>query len=157
MFMVMFFMTIIHSFKQNAIVYSAAAVSDYFVPSCLQSEHKIQSRDGSLNLCLPQTPKLLYNIRHEWCPDAFLVSFKLETDSGILLKKAKAAITNYNVHCVIANELHSRHQQCIVVTSESEMKITKNTDGTELEVNLIPYIIQLHDKHIQLQPAHQHA
>lgn len=50
---------------------------------------------GGLDLHLPQTPKLLSLCRTEWAPKAFCVSFKLETDLSILIKKAKGAIQNY--------------------------------------------------------------
>ena len=34
-----------------------------------------------------QTPKMLSDLRRHWAPEAFVVSFKLETDAGLLLKK----------------------------------------------------------------------
>ena len=40
-----------------------------------------------------------------WAPRAFVVSFKLETDANILVKKAAGAIANYGVHLVVANLL----------------------------------------------------
>jgi phosphopantothenate-cysteine ligase len=48
-------------------------------------------------------------VRHDWAPQAFLVSFKLETDPSILLDKARGAIRAYGVNAVVANELHSRY------------------------------------------------
>ncbi len=52
-----------------------------------QVEHKIQSADGPLELALSKVPKMLGVLRHGWAPGAFVVSFKLETDERILLKK----------------------------------------------------------------------
>lgn len=40
---------------------------------------------------LLQVPKMLGSLRSSWCPDAMLVSFKLETDEQILLRKVGPA------------------------------------------------------------------
>ncbi len=37
--------------------------------------------------CIKQVPKMLGTLRNQWAPDAFLVSFKLETDEKILISK----------------------------------------------------------------------
>ena len=34
-----------------------------------------------------QVPKMLGTLRSTWAPEAFIVSFKLETDEQILIKK----------------------------------------------------------------------
>jgi hypothetical protein len=36
-----------------------------------------------------QVPKMLYSLRHEWAPNCMVVSFKLETDESILVKKVR--------------------------------------------------------------------
>jgi phosphopantothenate-cysteine ligase len=89
-----------------AILYLAAAVSDFYVPSELKSEHKIQSggKDG-LVLELKPVPKVMGLLRESWAPDAFVASFKLETDKDILRQKAEGAVEKYNVHMVIGNLL----------------------------------------------------
>jgi hypothetical protein len=38
---------------------------------------------------------------HDWAPDAFVVSFKLETDERLLLTKAANALELYGVHAVV--------------------------------------------------------
>lgn len=43
----------------------------------VQTEHKIQSAEGPLNIHLAQVPKMLYTLRHHWAPSAFVVSFKV--------------------------------------------------------------------------------
>ena len=72
----------------------AAAVSDFFIPTSEMEVHKIQSgeHDG-LQLNLRNVPKCLPLLRHQWAPQAYLVSFKLETDPDMLLKKAQGAIS----------------------------------------------------------------
>jgi hypothetical protein len=37
----------------------------------------------------------------EWAPDAFVVSFKLETDEDLLIPKAVGALNTYGVHAVV--------------------------------------------------------
>ena len=51
-------------------------------------------------LNLQQTPKLLQPLVKEWSPQAFVVSFKLETDVNIISKKARESL-NKNSHQVI--------------------------------------------------------
>lgn len=64
-----------------------------------QSTHKIQSSQGPLVLNLQQTPKLLQPLVKDWSPQAFVVSFKLETDVNIISKKARESL-NKNSHQV---------------------------------------------------------
>lgn len=94
-------------FRQNACLFLAAAVSDFFVPPQEMQEHKIQSSSAAANngkekdgaggaatfeLRLKHVPKCLPLLRREWAPHAFVVSFKLETDPGMLMRKALGAI-----------------------------------------------------------------
>ena len=41
-------------------------------------------------LAAGQTPKMLSDLRASWAPEAFVVSFKLETDNQLLLHKVRA-------------------------------------------------------------------
>lgn len=85
--------------QRNSMYYLAAAVSDFFLPrqkmvcfrpwialtrhlihlvsSCLKSEHKIQSRKGSLQIEMDQVPKVLKPMVENWIPESFVVSFKV--------------------------------------------------------------------------------
>lgn len=38
-----------------------------------------------------QVPKMLGALRRDWCPRALIVSFKLETDDALLIRKARLA------------------------------------------------------------------
>jgi hypothetical protein len=44
-----------------------------------------------------------------------VVSFKLETDEVMLMKKAQAALEGTGVHCVVANLLDTRHSHVRLV------------------------------------------
>ena len=98
----------------RSMIYLAAAVSDFYIPE--PTEHKIQSRDHqTLQIELQPVPKLLGSLK-VWLPKSLIVSFKLETDSDILIKKAQMAITNYHVDVVIANLLQTCRDECLIVT-----------------------------------------
>ena len=102
---------------EAALLYCAAAVSDFYIPRSHMATHKIQSAAGErapdsaaaaadeFVLRLSPVPKILGRITGEWCPRAFMVSFKLETDPLLLLRKARGAVANYGVHVVVANLL----------------------------------------------------
>lgn len=68
--------TSLDSFGKRALIYSAAAVSDFYIPSERLSEHKIDSASMELVLNLVPVRKMLGIIRTEWCPNAVLISFK---------------------------------------------------------------------------------
>lgn len=80
------------------------------------SVHKIQSDQGNLTLELQQVPKLLGRVTSQWAPHAFVVSFKLETDTNMLQKKAEAALEKYRVHLVVANLLQTRKDVVYLVS-----------------------------------------
>ena len=105
-----------------ALMYLAAAVSDYYIPKEEKSQHKIQSQQeggtdgGDLILQLRPVPKTMGLLGHEWAPDSFLVSFKLETDKAILRRKAEAAVRKYGCHMVIGNLLQTRHSKVWILS-----------------------------------------
>jgi len=62
----------------NALLYLAAAVSDFHLPPEKMSEHKIQSQGGRrLVLDLEPVPKFLRKLVEHWAPQAMIVSFKV--------------------------------------------------------------------------------
>lgn len=60
-----------------------------------QPEHKIQSEGGPLSITLQLVPKMLMPVTSIWVPNAFVISFKLETDENILVIKARKALHTY--------------------------------------------------------------
>ncbi|AES91310.1 putative phosphopantothenate--cysteine ligase [Medicago truncatula] len=135
----------------RAMFYLAAAVSDYYVPWKDMVEHKIQSGSHLLDVKLVQVPKMLSVLRKDWAPLAFCVSFKLETDSSILLNKANAALERYKMHAVVANELSTRKEQVLVTTGVE--KITVRRDNSEsandVEKPLIKLLSERHATYIE--------
>ncbi|XP_043580108.1 phosphopantothenate--cysteine ligase 2 isoform X2 [Bombus pyrosoma] len=80
--------------KNKAILYLAAAVSDFYIPSNELSFHKISS-SGPPTISLQTVPKMLVPLVSLWVPEAFVISFKLETDENLLIPKAKNALNKY--------------------------------------------------------------
>lgn len=84
---------------------------------------------GGLTLELRAVPKVLGAIKMgregepAWAPDAFAVSFKLETNGAILLAKATGAIAKYGVDVVCANLLQSYKREVSLV-SAAEVGVT---------------------------------
>ncbi|RVW65508.1 Phosphopantothenate--cysteine ligase 1 [Vitis vinifera] len=117
--------------------YLAAAVSDFYVPWNSMAEHKIQSASGPLDMRLVQVPKMLSMLRKIWAPLAFCISFKLETDSNILLQKADMALQKYKMHAVVANELSTRKDEVVVVTSNERISVKRDKAVAGDDVRII--------------------
>lgn len=135
--------------NKHCVIYSAAAVSDFYIPQTKQHTHKLQSDSSdSLTLQFSATPKMLYTLCHMWCPLAYNISFKLETDIDILLMKSKSAIEKYGVDLVIANELHSRYKKCIIVSKSNQTDIELADTNSDIEQQLIEHIVTLHKQYM---------
>lgn len=129
--------------------YLAAAVSDFYVPWESMAQHKIQSAAGPLDMRLTQVPKMLRMLRLEWAPSAFCVSFKLETDPEILLQKAEAALKKYQMNVVVANELATYKREVILITNDENMRIRQQSEGGDVEVQLIELLVKKHSDYIE--------
>jgi phosphopantothenate-cysteine ligase len=60
-------------FGSRAMLYLAAAVSDFYIPASSMSEHKLQSSEGAPDLQLSLVPKILSPLVKFWVPEAFVV------------------------------------------------------------------------------------
>nr|KAG5701534.1 hypothetical protein BaRGS_024784 [Batillaria attramentaria] len=131
-------------------LYLAAAVSDFYIPSNMMPEHKIQSSNGPLQLSLQLVPKMLTPLVKDWTPQAFVISFKLETDKSILIRKARKALEEYQHKVVVANVLDTRKTEVVLVTNDSEepIRLTQEevANGTEIEEKLIQTLSSHHSK-----------
>lgn len=95
-------------FSRKFLLYSAAAVSDYFIPESEMSENKIGSGLECLEIKLRPVPKALKHVLNSWCPDCYMVTFKLETNEAELAKNCEKALKTYKHHCVVGNILSTR-------------------------------------------------
>ena len=91
-----------------------------------------------------------------WAPSLFSISFKLETDDAILLKKARGAIAKYGMGCVVANILHTRYDRITLVrptptAPEGEARVVEREPGSDtlLETVFVPELCELHRAHIE--------
>ena len=78
-------------------------------------------------------------------PNAFVVSFKLETDDNILVKKAQRALDTYGHHLVIANLLQTRKHRVIMVAKDSSKEIVlAPEENGEIEEKIIDSLLKEH-------------
>lgn len=136
------------SVHERSLYYLAAAVSDFYIPQSEMHEHKIQSRDvGRLEIVLEPVPKLLKTLVADWAARAFVVTFKLETDAGILQHKAQQALQNYGHQLVVGNLLHTRKQEVLLVDQNGSQTVKIGTRST-IEEAFLPRVIAEHDAFI---------
>ena len=154
----------------SALIYLAAAVSDFFIPRNKLAEHKIQSRgpgrtatteaspathSDKLILELDPVPKFLSHLVSTWAPSAMTISFKLETDSTLLISKAKSSLARYHHHLVIGNVLATRRSEVVFVSRgdvpERWIRVAQQENGNdtvEIEAVFVPEVIRLHERFI---------
>lgn len=147
--------SILQELGANALFYLAAAVSDFFLPQSRMPDHKIQSQDlGKLIVNLEQVPKFLSRLVDAWAPRAMIVSFKLETDDLILIRKAELALAKYQHQLVIGNLLQTRKKEVVFVRPSPHknywIRLTDDeiNRNVEIESLLIPKVIEEHDQWI---------
>ncbi|XP_031845302.1 phosphopantothenoylcysteine synthetase [Nomia melanderi] len=138
--------------KNKAILYLAAAVSDFYIPSNELSVHKISS-SGPPTISLQLVPKILAPLVSLWVPEAFVVSFKLETDENLLIVKARDALNKYKHNLVIANMLQTRKQEVTIVSHENDYVVSLTSEqlnkGEEIERLIVDDLTERHIRFIQ--------
>ncbi|XP_047531612.1 phosphopantothenate--cysteine ligase [Vanessa atalanta] len=136
----------------RALLYLAAAVSDFYVPKDRVPTHKMQSASGPPVIQLNLVPKMLAPLVNLWVPEAYVVSFKLETDENLLITKARAALEKYKHKMVVANLLQTRHQRVILVSPDANQEIVLTREevhaGVDIEATIVAEIVRLHGDHI---------
>lgn len=139
----------------SAMIYLAAAVSDFYVPVSEMPEHKIQSSRGPLQITMKMVPKMLSPLVKDWAPKAFTISFKLETDPSIMIDRARNALEVYRHQVVVANSLESHGSFVIILTKDSETKILLSEEeagkGIDIEKKIVDdlqsrHTVFIHDK-----------
>ncbi|NWV74105.1 PPCS ligase, partial [Dasyornis broadbenti] len=137
----------------SVMFYLAAAVSDFYIPASEMPEHKIQSSEGPLQITMKMVPKMLSPLVRDWAPEAFVISFKLETDPQILLDKSRQALEKYRHQVVVANVLESRRTSVIIVTRDSQTPLSLSDEeiaqGMEIEEKIVSYLQGQHTAFIE--------
>jgi len=130
-----------------SLLYLAAAVSDFYVPTGQLPKHKIQSSEGPPSVQLEIVPKMLSPLVSYWAPNSFVISFKLETDPNLLASKAKGAIEKYKHNVVIGNILQTRKKEVWIVEKDCVTKIELTNEelnsGVEIEDRIVKHILTL--------------
>lgn len=135
---------LLHEAAPKCVLYLAAAVSDFYVPPDQIPDHKIPS-NKPLQLELPVVPKLLKPLVKYWAPDAFVVSFKLETNPSELIPKARQALDRYGHKLVIANELESRANKVLLVEPNTVTEVHR-AGMADIEEKIVLSLIKRHDQ-----------
>ena len=117
-------LSLLSPLSSRVLLFSAAAVSDYFIPLSTLSPHKLPSTSSSLTLTLSPTPKLLPLFRH-LCPHSVCVSFKLDTQWEGLEGKGRKAIEEYGMNVVVLNELQSRYDKVVLLYEDYSETVTR--------------------------------
>ncbi|CAF1313265.1 unnamed protein product [Rotaria magnacalcarata] len=136
-------------FGRSALIYACAAVSDYYIPDDELTEHKIPSGQNELIIRLKPVPKLLGAIKGEYAPNAFVISFKLETDEKILGEKCLQSAEKYNQDIIIGNMLKTRtHRVQIFERMEKQWttinRLQSNSEEKEIEYHIIEFLCNKH-------------
>lgn len=83
-----------------------------------------------------------------WVPQAFVVSFKLETDENILIAKARDSLNKYKHKLVVGNMLQTRRQKVVFVTPESSYEVLLSREqminGMEIEDLIVSNVVISH-------------
>ncbi|XP_037093994.1 phosphopantothenate--cysteine ligase-like isoform X2 [Pollicipes pollicipes] len=125
----------------------AAAVSDFQVPAEERVEHKVSGGDQPLTLHLQPVPKALARLTADWCPAAFVATFKLETDERVLVARARAALARYGHQLVVANLLQTRRQRVTMVTPAAADAVERRGDA-ELEEAIVADLVRRHQEFV---------
>jgi phosphopantothenate---cysteine ligase (ATP) len=73
----------------------------------------------------------------------------LETDQGILIKKARDALIKYQHQLVIGNLLSTRKTEVVLVTEKDEMWVRTEGRDIDIESLIIPKCIELHERRMR--------
>jgi len=103
---------------------------------------------------------MLKVLKTEWAPLSYVISFKLETDPSLLLKKSTQSLNRYNHQLVVGNILSTRKRLVTlsypdgktedIVLSDDELK--RDPDAN-IENHLIPHIVRLHKQFVVASKA----
>ncbi|KAG6036553.1 hypothetical protein E4U19_003173 [Claviceps sp. Clav32 group G5] len=114
----------------SAVSRAAAAAVAAVVGNGIPEEEEFDNFDASPRLVrskrlvvdLDPVPKFLKNLVDGWAPQGMIVSYKLETDPAILVRKARYSLERYQHHLVIGNLLSTRKWEVVFVSPRREDK-----------------------------------
>ena len=84
-----------------------------------------------------------------WCPDAYIVSFKLETDISLLNSKCKRSLDKYKQDLVVGNILEDRKNSVSIMKANGEVTVLNLASGVEeIEEQIIEFLANAHTEFI---------
>ena len=90
-------------------------------------------------------PKLIKPLVARWCPQAYIISFKLETDPALLLPKARLALRKYQHQLVIANLLEERKYRVTLISRDDDNpRIIELGEAREIEEPIVSCVLQMY-------------
>lgn len=141
---------------KRLLVYLVAAVADFYVPYAQLPAHKIDSRPDldSMTIYLNKVPKALARglVGRVWAPGAFVVTFKLETDSTRVDEKVVKHINAFsNIRMVAANLLQTCRQRIALydVRDPANPTVLEKPADRELEEGLVARVIAGHHEFVE--------
>lgn len=170
-----------HKIQSTNAVASTTNIAAAFRPS--EDEETFDNFDSSpavprskrLIVDLDPVPKFLTNLVDGWAPEGMVVSFKLETDPALLVRKARYSLDRYQHHLVIGNLLSTRKWEVVFVSpgrednwvrvprggeegwGEAEKRplradeLPREDPGVEIEGLIIPAVKELHEEHMRVR------
>ncbi|XP_039611759.1 phosphopantothenate--cysteine ligase isoform X2 [Polypterus senegalus] len=104
---------------------------------------------------MKMVPKMLSPLVKEWAPQAFVISFKLETDPSILVDRARKALDTYRHQVVVANVLDTRRGCVVIVTKDSQTEMVLSDEEilkeVEIEEKIVCNLSAAHSNFIEQQ------
>ncbi|XP_023851846.1 phosphopantothenate--cysteine ligase isoform X3 [Salvelinus sp. IW2-2015] len=104
---------------------------------------------------MKMVPKMLSPLVKDWAPQAFVISFKLETDPSILLDRARRALSTYRHQAVVANVLDTRRGYVVVVTPDTQVELVLTDEEAsrdeEIEDRIVGNLTAAHSQFITQQ------
>jgi len=97
----------------RGMLFLASGVLKHYVP--YEELRPFSVADDAESQQFHRVPHLMLKIRREWCPKAYVVSFKLAENSVVLSDKAHAQMEMYGTHLVVGNVVGT-HKTWVVMT-----------------------------------------
>jgi phosphopantothenate---cysteine ligase (ATP) len=86
-----------------------------------------------------------------------LTYVQLETDSAILISKARDSLIKYQHQLVIGNLLNTRKFEVVLVTEKDEVWVRTEGKDIDIESLIIPKCIELHQERIKRGSLMEHV
>lgn len=130
--------------RHGALLFMAAGLTKMFIPRHELTRPSATFLDqGKEALKLYPVPHIIRAARQSWCPQAFLVAFKLENDTLSLVEGAHRLLERHGVHLVVGNVVRERNRRVLIVTERDEIKLVSPHEN-ELEPSMVKAVVRNH-------------